>query len=346
VSLAIVTGSGGLIGSETCRFLLDKGWDVCGIDNDKRAYFFGESGSTKEIQDELCKIKGYSHYNIDICDDDLIDRLFQKSGRDINLVVHTAAQPAHDWAVREPKTDFDVNARGTLNMVDATKRFCPNAVFIYTSTSKVYGDNPNRIGFEKFGKRWDLPEKHEFWHGIPESFSIDHNLHSLFGASKTAGDLIVQEYGRYFGMNTVCFRGGCLTGPHHKGVELHGFLSYLVKCIKTGQPYTIFGYDGMQVRDNIHSYDLVKAFWEFFLSPREGAVYNIGGGRHSNCSILEAVDMIESNLHKKANIEYNMYSRIGDHIWYISDTRKFQWDYPNWKYDFTIEEIIERMCNS
>jgi CDP-paratose 2-epimerase len=270
--------------------------------------------------------------------------LVQKLGASLALVVHTAAQPSHDWAAREPHTDFGVNAIGTLNLLEACRQHAPEAVFIFTSTNKVYGDTPNRLPLVETDTRWELSETHPYYaHGIDESMSIDQTKHSLFGASKVAADVMVQEYGRYFGMKTGVFRGGCLTGPAHAGAELHGFLSYLMKCTVTGKPYRVFGYQGKQVRDNIHSHDLVEAFWHFFRAPRAGEVYNIGGSRHSNCSMREAIAMCEEISGRKLQWTYLEDNRIGDHIWWISDVRKFQSHYPEWKFRYGIREILEEI---
>jgi len=303
MSVVIVTGSAGLIGAETVRFFSNQGLDVVGIDNDMRQYFFGRDGSTAWSREQLKKtIPRYIHMDMDIRDQHALEALFRQYGRNINAIVHTAAQPSHDWAAREPITDFTVNANGTLNLLEMTRIYCPDAVFIFTSTNKVYGDTPNRLPLLEQEKRWELVESHPYYaYGIDERMNIDETLHSLFGASKVAADILVQEYGRYFGMRTASFRGGCLTGPGHSGAELHGFLAYLVKCVITGQHYTVCGYKGKQVRDNIHSYDLVQAFWSFFLQPRTAEVYNMGGGRHSNCSMLEAIDISERVVGQSLN---------------------------------------------
>mgnify|MGYP002784194668 CR=1 FL=1 len=345
MSVAIVTGSGGLVGSETARFFHAAGLTVIGVDNNLREYFFGADGSTiwnsNRLKNEL---PNYTHEHLDIRDQESVFRLFQKYGRDIALVVHAAAQPSHDWAAREPFTDFSVNANGTLVMLEATRQFCPGAAFIFTSTNKVYGDAPNSLPLVEHETRWELDASHPFAdHGIDESLTIDQSKHSIFGASKVAADLMVQEYGRYFGLKTGVFRGGCLTGPAHSGAELHGFLAYLVKCAITGKPYTIFGYKGKQVRDNIHAYDLVNAFWHFFRTPRAGAVYNIGGSRHSNCSVLEAIDYIAELTGRKLNFNLSDDARFGDHIWWISDVRRFQRDYPDWSYRYDQSGIIREI---
>ncbi len=342
MSVALVTGSCGLIGAESCRFLAAKGFDVVGIDNDLRSYFFGKEASTSWNLKQLKKaIPNYAHHKIDIRNTTKLEEIFSHYGSAIGLVVHCAAQPSHDWAAKEPFTDFSVNANGTLNLLEMSRKYCPQTVFIFTSTNKVYGDASNRLPLVEQKTRWEIDPKHPFHaHGIDETLSIDGSTHSLFGASKVAADVLVQEYGRYFGMKTVCFRGGCLTGPGHSGAQLHGFLAYLVKCAMTKTPYSIFGYKGKQVRDNIHSYDLVHAFWHFFQNPRAGEVYNLGGSRHSNCSILEAIEICERFTGEKMTYQYREMERKGDHIWWISDVRKFRSHYPNWNFQYGIEEII------
>lgn len=287
MSVAIISGSAGLIGSEAARFFGAKGLDVVGIDNNMRSYFFGQEASTHWMREKLQReVPGYTHADLDIRDREGLTRLFQDYGSNIRLVIHAAAQPSHDWAAREPFTDFGINAVGTLNMLEATREFAPHAVFIFTSTNKVYGDRPNELPLIEQESRWEIDSSHPYAGGIDEHMSIDTCMHSIFGASKAAADLMVQEYGRYFGMLTAVFRGGCLTGPNHSGAQLHGFLAYLMKCCVTGAPYHVFGYKGKQVRDNIHSHDLVTAFDAFFNQPRAGEVYNIGGSRFSNCSML------------------------------------------------------------
>lgn len=342
MSIAIVTGSSGLIGSETVRFMHEKGLDIVGIDNNMRKYFFGDDGSTEWNTKELAKsLPRFKQEGADIRDWDAISKIFKAYGTSISAVIHTAAQPSHDWAAKEPFTDFTVNANGTLVMLEATRQFAPDATFIFTSTNKVYGDTPNSLNLIEKEKRWELDPNHRWSkEGIDESMSIDDSKHSVFGASKVAADVMTQEYGRYFGLKTGTFRGGCLTGPAHSGAELHGFLAYLVKCALTDRPYRIFGYKGKQVRDNIHSYDLVTCFWEFMQNPRPGSVYNIGGSRHSNCSMIEAIDMVEEFGGKRLKYELLDDARAGDHIWWISDVRKFQRDYPNWNYRFSIRDII------
>ena len=349
MSVAIVTGSSGLIGSETARFLDAQGMEVVGIDNDMRRYFFGDDASTDwNTQRLLSTLQHFEHHPIDVRDEDAIGKIFRRFGSNISLVVHTAAQPSHDWAAREPFTDFTVNANGTLVLLEASRLHCPNATFIFTSTNKVYGDTPNALPLIEKETRWEVNPAHPFAeHGIDESMTIDQSKHSLFGASKVAADVLTQEYGRYFGMKTAAFRGGCLTGPAHSGAELHGFLAYLVKCVVTGRAYTIYGYKGKQVRDNIHSYDLVNAFWHFFQSPKDGgAVYNMGGSRHSNCSMLEAIAIAEELCGRKLNYTLSDEARAGDHIWWISDVRRFQNDYPAWSYRYDMTRIMEEIVEA
>jgi CDP-paratose 2-epimerase len=345
VSTAIVTGSAGLIGSEAVRFLHEQGLDVVGVDNNMRQYFFGEDGSTAWNREQLEQsLPRYRHCDLDIRDAEGVGKLFRDLGRSVSLVVHAAAQPSHDWAAREPLTDFSINAVGTLNLLEATRQWCPEATFILTSTNKVYGDTPNRLPLEERETRWEVAPGHPYAeHGIDESMSIDQSKHSVFGASKVAADVMTQEYGRYFGLRTGVFRGGCLTGPAHSAAELHGFLAFLVKCAVSGRPYTIFGYKGKQVRDNIHSHDLVRALWHFHQAPRPGEVYNIGGSRHSNCSMLEAIATIERVCGKQLQYSLSEEARSGDHIWWISDVRKFRSHFPEWEYQYDVERIMEEM---
>ncbi|MDP9003437.1 MAG: NAD-dependent epimerase/dehydratase family protein [Verrucomicrobiota bacterium] len=340
----IVTGSAGLIGSETVKHFANDGYRVVGIDNDMRSRFFGAEASTQKTRDQLVKsVRDYQHHDLDIRDANGVLELFRKNRDGIAAVVHTAAQPSHDWAARDPQTDFTVNANGTLNLLEAAREVCPEAPFVFTSTNKVYGDTPNRLPLQELPLRWEIEPGHEYEPGISETMSIDYTKHSLFGASKAAADILVQEYGRYFGMPTACFRGGCLTGPAHAGTELHGFLSYLMICTVTGRPYRVFGYGGKQVRDNIHSADLVDAFAAFIRAPRAGEVYNIGGSRHSNCSMLEAINLCEEISGKRLSWKYEENNRIGDHIWWVSDVRKFQGHYPDWKFCYGLREILEEI---
>jgi CDP-paratose 2-epimerase len=348
MKIAIVTGSAGLIGSQACDFFNEKGFKVIGIDNDMRSYFFGDSASTKESEKSLkLKLKNYEHYNIDIRDYENLDEIFSKYSSDIEIVIHTAAQPSHDWAAKEPLTDFSINATGTMNLLEVTRLNCPEATFIFTSTNKVYGDTPNKSPYiQERETRWECVDNLGNLTSIDESMSIDDTKHSIFGASKVAADVMCQEYGKYFGMNVGIFRGGCLTGPNHAGAELHGFLSYLVKCIVNNKPYTIFGYKGKQVRDNIHSWDLVNMFWHFHKNPKKGEVYNTGGGRNNSTSILEAIDKINKIAGNNwSNYTISEENRIGDHIWYISDLSKFKNDYPNWDITINLDETIKQMVD-
>lgn len=344
MSIILVTGSCGLIGSETVSSFAEKKYDIVGIDNNMRKSFFGKDGSILWNKKRLeKKYKNFKNYSIDIRQKEKIFTLFKKYGKNIKLIIHTAAQPSHDWAVKAPLTDFTVNANGTLILLEAFRQFCPQAVFIFTSTNKVYGDRPNYLPLVELEKRYELPKTHSFYKGIDESMSIDNCLHSLFGASKVAADVLTQEYGKYFGLKTGIFRGGCLTGPLHSGAELHGFLSYLVKCCVTKKKYRVFGYKGKQVRDNIHSFDLVNAFYQFFKAPRKGEVYNIGGGRFANISMLEAIEITERITGNKLKYEYVNKNRIGDHIWWISDVSKFKSHYPNWRHTYSIEDTLKQI---
>lgn len=341
---ALITGSAGLIGSEAARFFAGKGYRIIGIDNDMRQYFFGPEASTAWNNDQLKSELGdtYIYEVADIRDSSIMDRLMGEYRPDI--IIHTAAQPSHDWAAQEPDTDFTVNALGTLIMLEATRKHAPEATFIFTSTNKVYGDRPNFLPLIEQETRWEIDPTHEYANGIDESMSIDQTLHSVFGASKVAADIMVQEYGRYFGLKTGVFRGGCLTGPAHSGAKLHGFLAYLVKCVATGTPYTINGYKGKQVRDNIHAHDLVNMFWHFHQNPRPGEVYNAGGGREANISMLEAIARAEELLGKKANVTYADEARVGDHIWYISNLAKFRSHYPEWKITYDMKATLRELC--
>jgi CDP-paratose 2-epimerase len=340
----IVTGAHGLIGSESVARFSQEGYDVVGIDNDLRAHFFGPEASTAWQRERLhAAYPNYRSVNADIRDLGAMERVFTEHAGAIELVIHAAAQPSHDWAAREPFTDFTVNANGTLNLLECTRKFAPKATFIFTSTNKVYGDRPNSLPLVELGQRWEIDPSHAYNVGIAEDMSLDQTTHSLFGASKVAADVLVQEYGRYFGMNTGVFRGGCLTGPAHSGAQLHGFLAYLVKCAVTKTPYRVFGYRGKQVRDNIHSHDLINVFWHFHRNPRAGEVYNIGGSRHSNCSMLEAIALCEQISGVKMDWSYTDENRIGDHIWWISDVSKFQSHYPGWQYRYGLRDILEQL---
>jgi CDP-paratose 2-epimerase len=334
----LVTGSSGLIGSEVVDYFCRLGWTVHGVDNNQRADFFGPSGDTRWNQRRLEELHAsFRHHELDIRDRQGVDSLLETLRP--SLIVHTAAQPSHDLAASRPFDDFDVNAVGTLNLLEATRRHAPEAVFAHMSTNKVYGDRPNTIRLKELPTRWDYDDP-EYANGIDEDFSIDQSKHSLFGASKVASDVMVQEYGRYFGMKTCCLRGGCLTGPNHSGVELHGFLSYLVKCNVEERTYKIYGYKGKQVRDNIHSLDVARFIHAFYDNPRSAEVYNIGGGRQNSCSILEAFDRIAAISGKKMAYEYVDKNREGDHICYISDLTKMRSHYPGWDIEKTIDDIF------
>jgi CDP-paratose 2-epimerase len=343
---AIVTGSGGLIGSEAVSRFVALGYEVIGVENDLRASFFGPEASTSPMTASLRARHpdAFTSIELDIRDRAGIERLFAEHARAIALVIHTAAQPSHDWAASDPHTDFAVNALGTLNLLQAARAHAPDATFVFCSTNKVYGDRPNALPLRELPTRLELPADHPYHEGIDCSMSIDRSTHSLFGVSKTAADLLVQEYGRYFHMPTVCFRAGCLTGPNHAGARLHGFLSYLMRCTVTGAPYTVLGYAGKQVRDNIHSADLIAAFEAFHRAPRAGgAVYNIGGGRPSNCSMLEAIELCQRIAGRELHWTLDERPRIGDHRWWISDLRPFVADYPDWRLTRSLEDILREM---
>jgi CDP-paratose 2-epimerase len=340
----LITGSSGLIGSEVCLHFAALGWQIHGVDNNQRAVFFGTQGDTRWNQCRLQSlIKGFVHHEIDIRNRqgilDLIDSLRP------DAIVHTAAQPSHDLAAKIPFDDFDTNAVGTLNLLEATRQSVPEAPFVHLSTNKVYGDAPNEIPMLELDTRWDYADPN-YEHGIPETFRIDQSKHSIFGASKVAADVMVQEYGRYFGLKTCCLRGGCLTGPNHSGVELHGFLSYLVKSNLEGRTYKIFGYKGKQVRDNIHSYDVARFIEEFIANPRSGEVYNLGGGKNNTCSILQAFEIVASLSGKQMLYEYIDKNREGDHICYYSDLRKMQQHYPQWSITKSLTEIFAEITAS
>jgi CDP-paratose 2-epimerase len=345
---AIITGSGGLVGSECVIHFAERGWTVVGIENDMRARFFGLEASTGRISSLLLERypDEFRQEQLDIRDVEGVERLMARHARDIELVVHTAGQPSHDWAASDPQTDFAVNANGTLNLLEATRKSCPDAPFVYCSTNKVYGDRPNSLPLAETETRLELPQEHRWYRGVDTTMSIDLTTHSLFGVSKAAGDLLVQEYGRYFDMPTVAFRCGCLTGPNHAGTKLHGFLSYLMRCTMTGQPYTVFGYGGKQVRDNIHSADLVRAFEAFQRNPRPGAVYNLGGGRDCNCSMLEAIETCQRLVGRELDWTLSDEARIGDHRWWISDLSEFRADYPDWRLEYGVEEILHAIYES
>jgi CDP-paratose 2-epimerase len=344
--VAIVTGAGGLVGSEAVGLAVEQGFDVFGVDNDMRRQFFGRAAS---VEPQLRRLRAtYPSVRLldaDIRDADATASLFREARSSVELVIHAAAQPSHDWAALDPVTDFTVNANGTLNVLQATRTYCPEATFVFISTNKVYGDRPNALPLLELETRLELPPEHEYYEGIPSSMSMDRSLHSLFGVSKTSADLLVQEYGRYFGIPTVCFRSGCLSGPNHAGAQQHGFLSYLMRCALTRTEYTIFGYAGKQVRDTLHARDLARAIWCFHRSPRVAAVYNMGGGRRSNCSVLEAIAACERITGRELDTSYSDEPRIGDHRWWISDLAEFQRDYPDWEPEYGIDEILQEICD-
>ena len=346
MSVVIITGSTGLIGSEAVRFFCEKKFNVIGIDNNFRKTFFGEDACTEWNRKHLeSEYANYTHKNVDIRNEDAVNCIFKQYGNDVKLIIHTAAQPSHDWAASDPIMDFTVNANGTLTLLEKFRQYCHQAVFIFTSTNKVYGDLPNYLPLVEMDMRYELDSKHNWYDGIDETMSIDQSMHSLFGASKVAADVLVQEYGRYFKLKTVAFRGGCLTGPAHSGTKLHGFLSYLMRCCISGNKYFIYGYKGKQVRDNIHSHDLVNAFYHFYQNPRSAEVYNIGGSRFSNCSMLEGIKLCEEISGKKLNYEYVDQNRAGDHMWWISNVSKFKQNYPEWDYKYDIKTILQEIYN-
>jgi CDP-paratose 2-epimerase len=346
MKIALITGSCGLVGSESGIFFSKKGFKIIGIDNNYRKFFFGNDGDISWVKKKLKKnLKSYSHYNIDIRNYNSLRKIFKKNRKKIKVIIHAAAQPSHDWAKNKPFIDFDINAKGTLNLLELTKLYTPNAPFIFTSTNKVYGDNPNKLPLFEKKTRWELKRSHKYQNGIDETMSIDNCTHSFFGASKSYADLVVQEYGKNIGLKTACFRAGCITGPNHSGAKLHGFLSYLVKSSLQNKKYTLIGYKGKQVRDNIHSQDLISCFWEFFKKPTKGEVYNVGGGRFSNCSIIEALDLIEKTCNYKIKKKFLKENRVGDHIWYVSNMRKFKKHYPKWKQKFSSKKIILELIN-
>jgi len=340
----LITGSGGLIGSDSVEFFIKKKFYIIGIENNYRKFFFGKDGSITKRNNYLLKnYKNYICNNFNLKNLNLTKNLFKNYKSKIKIIIHSAAQPSHDWAIKNPLLDFDINARSTLNLLECFKNYCPEAKFIYLSTNKVYGDNPNKLNFYENKYRYDVKKNSSHYNGINEKFSIDNNIHSLFGASKLSADIYVQEYGKNFNLNTVCFRGGCLTGENHSGAELHGFLSYLVKCSILKKKYKIIGYKGKQVRDNIHSSDLINCFWEYCKNPKKGEVYNIGGGRQNSCSIIEILNMIEKKLKLKIKTKIIKKNRVGDHQWWITDFSKFKKDYPNWKIKKNLETIIDEM---
>jgi|TARA_Y100000389_G_C17426436_1_gene499824 CDP-paratose 2-epimerase len=344
MKIALITGSCGLVGSESAIFFSKKGFKILGIDNNARKFFFGKDGDISWVKQKLKEnLKNYYHFSIDIRNYSSLKKIFIKYKKNIKIIIHAAAQPSHDWAKNSPFIDFDINAKGTLNLLELTKLYCPKVPFIFMSTNKIYGDNPNFLPLIEKKERWEISKTHKFKSGINESMSIDDCTHSFFGTSKAYADLIVQEYGKNVGLKTACFRAGCITGPNHSGAKLHGFLSYLVKASLQNRKYTLIGYKGKQVRDNIHSQDLVSCFWEFYKKPASAKVYNAGGGRFSNCSILEALKIVEKKAKIKIKRKILKQNRTGDHIWYISNMGKFKKDYPNWKQKYSTQKILEEL---
>ena len=347
MSVALITGSCGLVGSESALFFSKKGFEIIGIDNNSRRLFFGKDGDISWVKSKLKKeIKNYYHFNTDIRDYNSLEKIFRKYKKNINIIIHSAAQPSHDWAKVKPFIDFDINAKATLNLLELTKKYTPECPFVFMSTNKVYGDNPNKLPLLEKKTRWEINPKHKFYKGIDESMSLDNCTHSFFGASKAYADLIVQEYGKNIGLRTSCFRAGCITGPMHSGAKLHGFLSFLVKASIKNKKYTLIGYKGKQVRDNLHSNDLVKCFWEFYKKPRNGEVYNTGGGKFSNCSILEALKIVEDSIKIKIKKKVIRENRVGDHIWYVSNMNKFRKHYPKWKQIYSTKKIIYELIEN
>ena len=346
MSVALITGSCGLIGSESVKFFLKKGFDVVGIDNNTRKKLFGLDGDISLVQKQLNRDKHYYHKSINIINYSNLEAIFKNYGKQIQIIIHTAAQPSHDWAYQNPILDFKINAEGTLNLLELFRKYSSTAKFVFTSTNKVYGDTPNQLKFYEKKYRYELKSNHKLYNGINEHMNIDNSTHSLFGVSKAYADLAVQEYGKNFGLNTVCFRGGCLTGPSHKGAKLHGFLSYLVKCAIKNKTYTILGYKGKQVRDNIHSHDFINCIWEYYKKPIPGEVFNIGGTRFSNCSILEAINLIEKITSKKMKIKFSKQQRTGDHKWYITNMQKFYKHYPNYKLQYSLKSILKEIIEA
>jgi len=347
MKLALITGSCGLVGSESSIFFSKKNFKILGIDNNTRKFFFGKDGDISWVKKNLKKnIKNYSHFNVDIRNYNALEKIFTKYKKNIKIIIHAAAQPSHDWAKNKPFVDFDINAKGTLNLLELTKKYCRNAPFIFMSTNKVYGDNPNFLPLIEKKTRWEIKKNHKFVNGINETMSIDNCTHSFFGTSKSYADLIVQEYGKNVGLKTVCFRAGCITGPNHSGAKLHGFLSYLVKTAIKNKIYSLIGYKGKQVRDNIHSQDLVSCFWEYYKKPRNGEVYNAGGGRFSNCSIMEALNFVENFKKIKIKKKIIRKNRIGDHIWYVSSMKKFKKHYPKWRQKFSTQKILKELIEN
>tara|TARA_B100001029_G_C15016147_1_gene427474 strand:- start:2 stop:1048 length:1047 start_codon:yes stop_codon:yes gene_type:complete len=346
MDVVIITGSCGLVGSEAVNFFSKKNYLVVGIDNNKRKFFFGKDGDTSWVKKKLIlENKNYKHFNIDISNKKKINKIFKYYHKNIKLIIHAAGQPSHDWAIKNLELDFQINSIATLDLLMNFKNNCPKASFVFLSTNKVYGDNPNKIELIEDKFRF-LPKNRKFKSGFDENLKIDNCTHSFFGASKLSADVMVQEFGKNLGLNTVCFRAGCITGTNHSGAKLHGFLSYLVKAAIRKKKYQIIGYKGKQVRDNIHSYDLVNCIWHYFKKPKKGVVYNIGGGLNSNCSVLEALNYVEKKISIKVRKEFISKPRTGDHIWYISDISKFKGDYKNCKFKFNLQMILDDLINN
>ena len=346
MKIALITGSCGLVGSEASLFFSKKNFKIIGIDNNSRKFFFGKDGDISWIKNKLKKkLQNYSHFNTDIRNYKHLEKIFKKYKKNIKVVIHAAAQPSHDWAKNKPFVDFEINAKGTLNLLELTRIYSPNSPFIFMSTNKVYGDNPNKLPLIETRTRWEIKKTHKYKSGIDETMSIDDSTHSFFGSSKCYADLIVQEYGKNIGLKTACFRAGCITGPNHSGAKLHGFLSYLVKISLQKKKYTLIGYKGKQVRDNIHSEDLISCFWEFYKNPGYGEIYNTGGGRYSNCSVIEALNLVEKIAKIKIRRKVLKENRIGDHIWYISSMKRFKKRYPKWKQKYSTKKIINELIN-
>ena len=342
----LITGSAGLIGSECSEFFVKKGFKVLGLDNDSRKKFFGSSGSTNNRKKQLTQMKDYQHFNVDIRNKKKVKEIFTNFKKKISCVIHCAAQPSHDWAIKDITLDYQINSTATLQLLDLFQTYCPDACFINVSTNKVYGDNPNKLKLIEHKNRYEVSKSSEYFkRGINERMSTDNCVHSFFGVSKLSADLYVQEFGKNSRLNTVTFRGGCLTGENHSGVELHGFLSYLIKCIINKKKYKIFGYKGKQVRDNIHSSDLINCFWHYYQNPTQGEIYNIGGGRENSCSIIEVLNFFEKEYNFKIPVEFFDDNRTGDHIWWITDYSKFSKDFPKWKIRYKLDKILKNIAS-
>ena len=345
--IILITGSCGLVGSEAALFFLKKKFNVIGIDNNKRKFFFGNDGSNFLIKKKLIKHKNYKHYNLDLVNNKSIENIIKKNKSRISLFIHSAAQPSHDWAKKNIELDYEINASATLKLLLMFKNYCPKSKFIFMSTNKVYGDTPNNIKFFEKKTRYSIPENHLFSKGVDETMNIDNSTHSFFGVSKASADLMTQEFGKNFRLNTIIFRAGCITGPNHNGAELHGFLSYLVKSLIKKNEYKVIGHKGKQVRDNIHSFDLVNCFWNYYKSKKKfyGEVFNIGGGNKSNCSVLEAINYVKKKVLIKPKITFEKKNRLGDHIWWITNNSKFKKNFKTWKQKYSIKKILDELIN-